>query len=182
LTLSCRLNYADRTLDQVFATGSQQAPVRERAGLERRPLLEEVKARGIRLTAQRRILIEEMQKAEQHLDAALLYERARRRDARVDRATVYRTIGMLKRMGLIDELDLMHLNGEKHYYEARTRRDHLHLACFACGKIEEFTSLAYERLKEEIRQRCGFSIEVVRLEAGGRCSACTGRGSGGAEE
>ena len=126
------------------------------AGLERRPLLEEVKSRGIRLTAQRRVLIEEMQNADRHLDAALLYERARRRDARVDLATVYRTLGMLKRMGLIDELDLMHLNGEKHYYEARTSRDHVHLACFTCGKIEEFTTPSYDRLKEEIQERCGF--------------------------
>ena len=146
------------------------------AGLERRPLLEEVKSRGIRLTAQRRVLIEEMQNADRHLDAALLYERARRRDARVDLATVYRTLGMLKRMGLIDELDLMHLNGEKHYYEARTSRDHVHLACFTCGKIEEVTTPSYDRLKEEIQERCGFLIEVVRVEVGGRCRSCTEQG------
>src|SRR5688572_22058371 len=107
------------------------------APLNRRPLLEELAARGIRLTAQRRVLIEEIQKAEQHLDAALLCDRVRKRDVQVDRATVYRTLGLLKRLGLIDELDLMHLNGEKHYYEARTNRDHMHLACFRCGTIQE---------------------------------------------
>ena len=140
--------------------------------LQRRPLLEELQERGIRLTAQRRVLIEEIQNAEQHLDAALLCERVRKRDARVDRATVYRTLGLLKRMGLIDELDLMHLNGEKHYYEARTSRDHLHLACFDCGGIQELTSEHYERLKDEVRQRFGFDIDVIRLEVGGRCRSC----------
>jgi Fur family ferric uptake transcriptional regulator len=142
--------------------------------LQRRPLLEELESRGVRLTSQRRLLIEEIQKADQHLDAALLFERARRRDARVDRATVYRTLGLLKRLGLIDELDLMHLNGEKHYYEARTSRDHLHLACFRCGTIQEFTSPFYDQLKQEIQQRCGFAIDVIRLEVGGRCRTCSG--------
>jgi Fur family ferric uptake transcriptional regulator len=140
--------------------------------LQRRPLLEELQERGIRLTAQRRLLIEEIQNAEQHLDAALLCERVRQRDARVDRATVYRTLGLLKRMGLIDELDLMHLNGEKHYYEARTSKDHLHLACFQCGGIQEVTSEHYERLKDEVRERFEFDIDVIRLEVGGRCKSC----------
>lgn len=140
--------------------------------LQRRPLLEELESRGVRMTAQRRVLIEEIQNAEQHLDAAELCERVRQRDARVDRATVYRTLGLLKRMGLIDELDLMHLNGEKHYYEAKTSKDHVHLACFRCGTIEELTSEHYDRLKEEIRERFGFAIDVIRLEVGGKCHKC----------
>jgi Fur family ferric uptake transcriptional regulator len=45
-------------------------------------------------------------------------------DPRIDRSTVYRTIDMLKRRGLIDELDLMHIEGEKHYYEVKTNHDH----------------------------------------------------------
>jgi Fur family ferric uptake transcriptional regulator len=147
----------------------------EAVSLQRRPLLEEFQERGVRLTAQRRVLIEEIQNAEQHLDAAQLCERARKRDARVDRATVYRTLALLKRMGLIDELDLMHLNGEKHYYEARTSKDHLHLACFRCGGIQELTSEHYERLKDEIGKRLGFEIDVIRLEVGGRCRSCTSR-------
>jgi len=145
--------------------------------MQRRPLLEELQGRGIRLTAQRRVLIEEIQNAEQHLDAALLCERVRKRDARVDRATVYRTLGLLKRLGLIDELDLMHLNGEKHYYEARTNKDHFHLACFECGAIQETMSEHYDRLKEDIRKRFGFGIDVIRLEVGGRCRACASAGS-----
>jgi Fur family transcriptional regulator, ferric uptake regulator len=148
------------------------SPVTTLSQLAKLPLIERVRAKGIRLTAQRRILIEEMQNANQHLDASLLLERARLRDGRVDRATVYRTIDLLKKLGMIDELDLMHLNGEKHYYEVRTNEDHLHLACFGCGKIEELTSPAYEALKQEIRARSGFSISVIRLEAGGKCSAC----------
>ena len=144
-------------------------------GLHRNSLLEALEALGIRLTAQRRTLVEELQNAETHLDATELLERANRRDTRVNRATVYRTLDLLKKQGLIDELDLMHLHGEKHYYEARTNRDHVHLACFVCGKIEEFTSQMYDELKKQIRDTCGFAIEVVRLEVGGRCRQCAAR-------
>jgi Fur family ferric uptake transcriptional regulator len=138
-------------------------------------LLNEVEAKGVRLTSQRRALIETIQNAEGHLDAASLLELARQRDPKIDRATVYRTIELLKRLGLIDELDLMHLNGEKHYYEVKTQKDHLHLACFQCGEIEEFSSPTFERLKQEIGAGNGFNIKVIRLEVGGLCKKCSAR-------
>src|SRR5579871_6408540 len=118
--------------------------------LERRSLIEELNAKGVRLTAQRRALIEVIQEAKEHLDAASLLALARQREPGIDRATVYRTIELLKKLRLIDELDLMHLEGEKHYYEAKTNIDHVHLACFECGRIEEYTSPMFERLKAEI--------------------------------
>jgi Fur family ferric uptake transcriptional regulator len=140
--------------------------------LERRSLLQELTLRGIRITGQRKVLIETIQAADRHLDAATLLKLARERDKEINRATVYRTIELLKKLRLIDELDLMHMNGEKHYYEARTNIDHVHLACFQCGRIEEFTSPLFERLKAEISRQKGFHIRVVRLEVGGRCGHC----------
>jgi Fur family transcriptional regulator, ferric uptake regulator len=142
---------------------------------ERRALLSEVEARGIRLTAQRRALIETIQEATTHLDAASLLRSARERDSNINRATVYRTIELLKRLGVIDELDLMHLNGEKHYYEVKTTKDHLHLACFECGEIVEFASPTFERLKREIATTNEFEIQIIRLEVGGLCGACTAK-------
>lgn len=139
---------------------------------ERRALLEELASKGIRLTSQRRALVEAIQEASEHLDAASLLELARQREPNIDRATVYRTLELLKKLRLIDELDLMHLYGEKHYYEAKTERNHAHLACFKCGRIEEFSSPLFEGLKAEIAQQAGFSIRVTRLEVGGNCRAC----------
>src|ERR1700722_15890853 len=143
--------------------------------LKRCELLDEVEARGVRLTSQRRALIETIQQADAHLDAATLLSRARERDPKIDRATVYRTLELLKRMGLIDELDLMHLDGEKHYYEVKTQKDHLHLACFKCGEIEEYVSPTFERLKRDIAETNNFEIQVMRLEVGGLCSACASK-------
>jgi Fur family ferric uptake transcriptional regulator len=136
-------------------------------------LVEEFAAKGLRLTAQRRAVLEIMQASAEHLDAASLLTLARERDAAIDRATVYRTLELLKKLRLVDELDLMHLNGEKHYYEVRTGLDHIHLACFQCGKIEEFESPLFERLKQEIGRERGFNVNVVRMEVGGRCSNCS---------
>jgi Fur family transcriptional regulator, ferric uptake regulator len=137
--------------------------------------LNEVEARGIRLTTQRRALIETIQEATRHLDATTLLKLAHERDPKINRATVYRTIELLKKLGMIDELDLMHLDGEKHFYEVRTQQDHLHLACFECGEIFEFASPTFERLKNEIAAANEFVIQVTRLEVGGLCGACTAK-------
>lgn len=45
-------------------------------------------------------------------------------------ATAYRALESLKKLGIIDELDLMHVNGPGHCYEARTDKDHMHFTCY----------------------------------------------------
>jgi Fur family ferric uptake transcriptional regulator len=140
--------------------------------ITRPSLMKELAARGIRITAQRRLLVSIIQDSPRHLDVVTLLEIARKQDGDVDRATVYRTIALLKEHGLIDELDLMHIDGEKHYYEAKTSRDHCHMACFRCGAITEYASSSFERLKKEMVQQSGFQIRVVRMEVGGICKRC----------
>ena len=134
--------------------------------------MKELAARGIRITEQRRLIIGIIQDSPRHLDAAMLLGLARKKDPGIDRSTVYRTIGMLKHRGLIDELDLMHVEGEKHYYEVKTNHDHCHITCFNCGGVMEYTSASFEKLKEEIARRSGTEIRAIRLEAGGICKRC----------
>jgi Fur family ferric uptake transcriptional regulator len=134
--------------------------------------MKELAARRVRLTTQRRLLVGIIQDSPRHLDAATLLQIAREKDPHIDRATVYRTLALLKDRGLIDELDLMHIEGEKHFYEAKTNRDHCHMACFRCGAIMEYASPAFEKLKQEMVQQSGFQIRVVRLEVGGVCKRC----------
>lgn len=128
--------------------------------------------RGIRMTGQRRAILNVIETAKKHLDAGQILRRARKLDASIDRSTVYRTLGLLKRHGLIDELDLMHLEGEAHYYERKPDRGHIHLACLRCGKITEFDSDLFESLKAQMEKECGYRIAVARLEVGGYCSKC----------
>ena len=134
----------------------------------------ELMSRGLRMTRQRRTILRVVETAQQHLDASQLLRKARRLDPNIDRVTVYRTLKLLKRHGLIDELDLMHLEGEKHYYERRPQRDHIHMACLRCGKITEFVSDEFEKLKQQVEKDCRFRVLVSRLEIGGYCAACRG--------
>ena len=134
----------------------------------------ELMSRGLRMTHQRRTILSVVETAKQHLDASQILRKARKLDPQIDRVTVYRTLNLLKRHGLVDELDLMHLQGEKHYYERRPQRDHIHMACLRCGKIAEFVSDSFERLKQQVEQDCRFRVLVSRLEIGGYCAACRG--------
>jgi Fur family ferric uptake transcriptional regulator len=138
----------------------------------RRSLEQELISRGVRMTHQRRLLIQLIQSAESHLDAEALWERGRAQDPTLNKVTVYRTLGMLKKHGLVDELDLMHIASGKHYYEAKASRDHIHLACLKCGRIQEFESSLFDKLKGQIERQRRFSIKAVRVEAGGYCENC----------
>jgi Fur family ferric uptake transcriptional regulator len=141
----------------------------------RRSLEQELISRGVRMTHQRRLLIRIIQSAESHLDALALWEHARSEDPTLNKVTVYRTLAMLKKHGLVDELDLLHMEGGKHFYEAKANRDHIHLACLKCGRIQEFESSLFEKLKGQIERERRFSIRVVRVEAGGYCDQCRER-------
>ena len=132
----------------------------------------ELEKRGVRLTRQRRVIVQVVDTAQRHLDADEILERAHKIDSGVHRVTVYRTIDLLKRHGLIDELDLLHLRGDRHYYESHGPRDHIHVACLRCGKVREFESGLYEKLKKQIERECGIRIQVSRTEVGGYCEAC----------
>jgi Fur family transcriptional regulator, ferric uptake regulator len=135
-------------------------------------LTAELAARGIRLTRQRRTILGVIETANRHLDASQILRKARTHEPDIDRVTVYRTIGLLKRHGLVDELDLMHMQGEKHYYERRTPREHMHMTCLRCGKVAEFESRLFDRLKKQVENECRFHIMVARMEIGGYCSNC----------
>src|SRR6202050_3040734 len=156
----------------VVATESRLGRSGTDTTVTRSSLMRELEARGVRITQQRRLLVGIIQDSPRHLDAATLLELAKKQDPDIDRATVYRTLALLKDRGLIDELDLMHIQGEKHYYEAKTSRDHCHIACFRCGAIMEYASSSFEKLKEEMVKQSGFQIRVVRLEVGGFCKRC----------
>ena len=156
----------------VVAKESHLGRSKTSSAITRPSLMKELAARRVRITTQRRLLVGIIQDSPRHLDAATLLELARKQDPDIDRATVYRTLALLKNRGLIDELDLMHIEGEKHYYEAKTNRDHCHMACFRCGAIMEYASSSFERLKKEMMQQSGFQIRVVRLEVGGFCKHC----------
>ena len=131
-----------------------------------------LKLQGVRLTRQREILLELIDKSGKHLDADTLFELAKQQDPKLNRVTVYRTLKMLKESGLVDELDLMHYGGDQHYYETRLKAEHAHVICLRCGKVEEFFGEPLQKLRRQVEQHFGFQIVLARTEIGGYCAHC----------
>ncbi|MBI4903795.1 MAG: transcriptional repressor [Acidobacteria bacterium] len=131
-----------------------------------------LRERGVRLTRQRRILLDLIDTSGQHLDAEQLFQMAKKKDPKLNRVTVYRTLKMLKQSGLVDELDLMHYGGDQHYYETRLKQEHAHVICLRCGKVEEFFGEPIHKLRKQVEENLGFQILLARTEVGGYCSNC----------
>jgi Fur family ferric uptake transcriptional regulator len=131
-----------------------------------------LKLRGVRLTRQRKILLDLIDQSGEHLDAEQLFQLAKEKDPKLNRVTVYRTLKMLKTGGLVDELDLMHHAGDQHYYETRLKQEHAHVICLRCGRIEEFFGEPLQKMREQIESHFGFQIVLARTEVGGYCSHC----------
>jgi Fur family ferric uptake transcriptional regulator len=138
-------------------------------------MLSTLSERGIRLTRQRRIVAEILASASSHLNAEELLRLARERDSAIDRATVYRSLSLLKEQGLIDELDLLHLEGGEHFYERRKPKGHVHIGCYSCGRILELETSLIQSLEAEIRRKTGFLPDSIRVEAHALCPACQKR-------
>ena len=81
---------------------------------------------GHPLTNQRRLLLELLRNAAEHIDAKELYRRASARDESISPATVYRSLNLFKELGLIDEIRLGNI---RCYYEIKQASEHHHLVC-----------------------------------------------------
>jgi Fur family ferric uptake transcriptional regulator len=133
---------------------------------------ESLREKGVRLTRQRRILLDLIDNSGLHLDADTLFQMAQAKDPKLNRVTVYRTLKLLKESGLVDELDLAHFEGEKHYYETRLKQEHAHIICLRCGRVEELFGEQLQDLRRQVQQQFGFEIVFARTEFGGYCSHC----------
>ncbi len=159
------------TLNEVAHFGRQ--PVRVSSnGMAHESIQSSLKERGVRLTRQRKILLDLIDRSGQHLDAERLYRLARAKDPKLNRVTVYRTLKMLKETGLVDELDLMHFDGDQHYYETRMKQEHAHVICLNCGKVEEFFGEPLQKLRRQVESHLGYEVLLARTEIGGYCPHC----------
>jgi Fe2+ or Zn2+ uptake regulation protein len=126
-------------------------------------------AKGRRLTSQRRLILGVLEESGGHLDAETLFVRARTRDPDVSLATVYRTLAVLKEMGLVEEHNL----GEEHsHYEAVRDQPHYHFVCLNCGKVIEFDAPLMGRIVREMGEQEGVCITDVHLRLSGYCVQC----------
>jgi Fur family ferric uptake transcriptional regulator len=134
-------------------------------------LQDTLRAAGRRLTAQRRLILQVLEESDEHLDADALYERVRARDPDVSLATVYRTLAVLKEIGLVEE----HRLGEGHgHYEAVHDEPHYHFTCLRCGKVIEFDTPLMAQIEQELVEQEGVRIVSIHLHVSGTCAQCKG--------
>lgn len=133
---------------------------------------EPLRKHGIRLTRQRELLFGLLHNSHKHLNAEQLLAMARKEDPKINKVTVYRTLKVLKDQGLIDELDLMHFEGEHHYYETRLKREHAHIVCLRCGAVVEYFGEPLQQIRDHVEKEFGFTVTVARTELGGFCADC----------
>jgi Fur family transcriptional regulator, ferric uptake regulator len=139
---------------------------------------EVIQQRGLRLTSRRRLILEILQESHEHLDAEMVYQRARRRDPHISMATIYRTLTLFKLLGLVEE----HQLGESHrHFETATESPHYHFTCLECGQVSEFSAPEVEALARKFCDDAGHSLEQVELELNGICHACQARKSSSAK-
>jgi Fur family ferric uptake transcriptional regulator len=126
--------------------------------------------RGLRSTEQRRLIIDTLFTAREHVTIDRLLEQVRATDPRVGYATVYRTLKLLTESGVAQE----HHFGDGHtrYELADAEAHHDHLICVECGSITEFEEPAVETLQERIATRYGFEIRAHKHELYGVCAEC----------
>lgn len=134
-------------------------------------ILAELKQAGLRITRGRREVLEVLFEAGGPLSLEDIHERARARGARIDFATVFRTMAMLEARGLVHKV---HLGRPRAYFELSDPSRHYdHLVCTQCGKVvllEEPCPLS--EFEKALARRHGFRNVHHSLEFFGVCPEC----------
>ena len=133
-----------------------------------------IQSAGFRKTAQRAMVLEEVQAADDHLTAGEVFERVRRKDPRVAYGTVYRSLHLLVQHGLLQELTFADHSSR---YDKRTdRHDHVH--CMECGLLVDIDVPVALIARHVAEEKSGFSITSHHTVFAGRCPACRTAGIG----
>jgi Fe2+ or Zn2+ uptake regulation protein len=139
-----------------------------------RRLLDQLRARGIRLTSQRVVLMSILEAQEGFLDVATLCAMCRRKGAAVDRATVYRTLAMLRANHLLAPATHGAPSSDGNGSLAVTQ-DEFGLVCEQCGTHQPVAPDAHASIKRELQRSTGFDARAVRLVASGECRLCSAK-------
>ena len=138
--------------------------------IEEGKLRDHLRAKGLKFTPERRLVLREVFSIHRHFEVDDLFVRMRRRDRRISRSTIYRTLKLLVECGLLREV----LFGERHshYEHVLGHKHHDHLLCLRCGRVIEFSNDSIESLQERVCQEHQFRALGHRLQITGYCWKC----------
>ena len=133
------------------------------------PFPQAIHGSGRRMTRQRQLVMDVLDESQEHLDAEALYERVKARDPRIGLATVYRTLSLLKRIGLVEE----HRLGEEHgHFESVPEQPHYHFTCQKCGRVIEFGASSVLDVVQSLSEEQGIQVTDVHVFLRGYCDRC----------
>ena len=130
-----------------------------------------LRARGLRLTTPRRIILDVVRATDAHPTATLVYRHVRRRLPRVSLATVYRNLEALAASGQVRRIDGP---GTHRRFDGNTKPHH-HARCRVCDRIIDLFDIPDQGLDLIAERECGFTISATSIEFTGVCDSCRSR-------
>jgi Fur family ferric uptake transcriptional regulator len=129
---------------------------------------------GLKLTGERSSLVREIFSTHYHFEADELLFKMKQKNVKISRATVYRTLELLVKSGMVRRVHL----GEDHYHYEHVSGNshHDHLICTTCGSVIEFHDPDLEARQLEICERKRFTPTFHNLQILGICDACRRKG------
>jgi Fur family ferric uptake transcriptional regulator len=132
-------------------------------------IVDKLAEQGYRLTPQRLMIVSAIEESDSHISAEEIHARIVARYPNVNISTVYRTLELLKRLGLVTETDLG--EGRVRYHPAEKGHHH-HLVCQECGAIIDLDESLLAPLKSALLREYKFSADLTHLAILGRCVNC----------
>ena len=127
--------------------------------------------KDLKLTSQRRTILREAIEARGHFSADQLLAYSKKQDKTISKATVYRTLELLKESQILQEQDFG--AGKKSYERAVGVKHHDHFVCIRCGDILEFENDEIEKLQDAEAAKKHFKIVYHSLKLFGFCRKCS---------
>ncbi len=125
---------------------------------------------GYRLTPQRMMILSAIENSDHHISAEEIYTQVVAKYSHVNISTVYRTLELLKRLGLVTETDLG--EGRVRYHPAGKGHHH-HLVCQECGAIIDLDESVLSPVKDVLLKEYRFIADLRHLAIFGRCVNCS---------
>lgn len=125
---------------------------------------------GYRLTPQRMMILSAIENSDDHISAEEIYTQVLAKYPHVNISTVYRTLELLKQLGLVTETDL---GGGRVRYHPADKGHHHHLVCTECGAIIDLDESLLASLESTLLREYKFSADLRHLAIFGRCANCS---------
>jgi len=130
-----------------------------------------LRATGRRMTRTRKAVLSLLEDTHQPLSVSEIFSRLQENQVAIDLVTVYRTVNVLKELGLVGQLDL-HQEGQSRYELKEGRKHHHHIQCRMCGEIVDLLLCPLKKLTKLIEEQTHFIVDDHTLEFAGFCPKC----------